>query len=68
MTTEIAGALVDSSSVTKLTHAIENYTLETAQTRQALHRLNANLEEIGDQLRELRSNIQRVGDILLTRK
>lgn len=66
--TEVAGALVDNSSVHKLAGAVQEYTTEVHATRQALHRMNHNIEELGDQMKELRSTLQRLGDILLSRK
>lgn len=67
VTSEIAGALVDSSSVHKLTAAVQTYTEEVVHTRKCLHTLNSNVEEMGDQVRELRSTLIRLGDILLQR-
>lgn len=65
--TEVAGALVDSSSINKLVEAVQEYTAEIHSTRQALHRSNKNTEELGDQIRELRITLQRLGDILIRR-
>lgn len=65
---EVAGALVDSTSVRHLTAAVKEYTAEVNNTRQAIYRLNTNVKEVGDEMRELRSTLQRLGDILLSRK
>lgn len=67
VTSEIAGALVDSSSVHKLTAAVNTYTEEVVHTRKCLHTLNGNLEEFSDQIRELRASVVRLGDILYQR-
>lgn len=50
---EVAGALVDASSIKSLTGAIDGHTLALTRTYMAVEKLNANLERHGDQMEEL---------------
>jgi len=65
---EVAGALVDSMSVDKLTNAIRAHTEEEIARRRSWERMVNNLEDIHNQLQELRLTLQRLGDIMIQRK
>jgi hypothetical protein len=65
---EVAGALVDSSAVNKLTAAIEAHNVETMQNRRMWEKgINA-VEDLRDEMHETRQTIQRLGDVMLQRR
>jgi hypothetical protein len=65
---EVAGALVDSSAVNKLTAAIEAHNVESMQNRRMWEKgINA-VEDLRDEIHETRQTIQRLGDVMLQRR
>lgn len=65
--TQVAGALVDSSSVKGLMEAVENHTEESVRGRHAVQELNDSVEDLSKEVRELRAAVGRLGDIALQR-
>lgn len=66
--TEVAGALVDSSSVHKLTAAIEAFAFELMQSRKCTEKVAKALEDCHEEMAELRHAIQRLSDIIIQKR
>lgn len=65
---EVAGALVDSSAVNKLTAAIEAHNIEAIHNRRVWEKgINA-VDDLKSEMQEVRHTMQRLGDAIISRR